>query len=175
MSTNNDNNKALIFVYGTLKQGFPNHHLLETLTASNDAQFLGPHTTVHPYPLVRGPLGIPFLINHLGSGRRVSGELYLVSGRALARLDELEGVDRGHYERLPATVVPTPADGGDGAARVEAEAYFADRSFGMEMWEKSGREGIEEYRLSDADKYVGIEARDVGFKLKDYILLYLQQ
>ncbi|KAK9716206.1 hypothetical protein RND81_06G218300 [Saponaria officinalis] len=169
-TTTNDA-ETLIFVYGTLKRSFPNHHLLETFLATDDAKFLGVYKTVDPYPMVRGPLGVPFLINLPGSGLRVKGELYSVSGRALARLDELEGIGRGHYERLPAVV--TAEDGGGEVS--EVEAYYADRGFAEELWEKSGRNAVAEYLPSDAEKYVGVEARDVEFSLGDYIRVYLQQ
>ncbi|KAJ8448463.1 hypothetical protein Cgig2_022091 [Carnegiea gigantea] len=165
------NHQALIFVYGTLKKGFPNHHLIEEFSPSNDAVFMGKYQTVKPFPLVCGPLGIPFLINKPRSGHRVKGELYSVSGRALARLDELEGISIGNYERLPIDVVA--ADGGsDGGDAVEA--YFAHRSYGEEMWAKNGWVGMEEYLDSDGEKYVRVADRDVGLNLRDYIRLYLQ-
>ncbi|KAG6390990.1 hypothetical protein SASPL_148736 [Salvia splendens] len=66
----------LIFVYGTLKRGFYNHSLLEALIRTGAAAY------VEAFPL-----------------------LYSVSSlHGLARLDELEGVERGHYERLPVAV-----------------------------------------------------------------------
>ncbi|KAL2892063.1 hypothetical protein RDABS01_007972 [Bienertia sinuspersici] len=176
MSTNtiNDNNQTLIFVYGTLKQGFPNHHLLKDLMSSNDAVFLGSHKTLNSYPLVCGPLGIPFLINIPGSGHQVKGELYSVSGRALARLDELEGISRGHYERLPLEVV-TVTEEEEGEPQVTvAEGYFGHRSFGEEMWKKNGMVGMEEYVDKEGEKYVRVENRDVGLNLKDYIWAYLR-
>lgn len=164
-------NQTLIFVYGTLKKGFPNHHLIEEFSPSNDAVFMGKYQTVKPFPLVCGPLGIPFLINRPGSGQRVKGELYSVSGRALARLDELEGISIGNYERLPIEVVALDggSDGGDAV-----EAYFAHRSYGEEMWAKSGRVGMEEYLDSGGEKYVRVADREVGLNLRDYIRLYLQ-
>lgn len=168
LSSNDNKNKTLIFVYGTLKNGFPNHHLLEALTQSNDAVFIGPHHTLKPFPLVCGPLGIPFLINLPGSGHRVRGELYSVSAKGLPVLDELEGVTRGHYERLPIQVVPAAEE-----VVVEAEAYFADRSFGEEMWEKSGRVGMGEYLDKEGEKYVRVGDRDVGLNLRDYITSFL--
>ncbi|KAJ1443124.1 Gamma-glutamylcyclotransferase, AIG2-like [Sesbania bispinosa] len=41
-----------------------------------------------------------------GSDQAVHGELYSVSARSLARMDELEGSSRAHYERLPIKLVP---------------------------------------------------------------------
>ncbi|XP_021765468.1 putative gamma-glutamylcyclotransferase At3g02910 [Chenopodium quinoa] len=171
MSTISTNQTTKIFVYGTLKRGFPNHHLLEELTSSNDAVFLGCYKTLNLYPLVCGPLGIPFLINIPGSGHRVIGELYSVSGPGLARLDELEGISRGHYERLPMEVVTDE----EGDPRVTgAEGYFGHRSFGEELWNKNGKVGMEEYLDKLGEKYVRVKDRDVGLNLKDYILEYLQ-
>ncbi|KAL9664808.1 hypothetical protein QQ045_020216 [Rhodiola kirilowii] len=140
-------NRTLVFAYGTLKRGFPNHNLLLDLISDKDATFLGPHKTSTSFPLIIGPHGIPYLINIPGSGFRVAGELYFVTDKALARLDELEGVGIGHYERLPVVV--------DGVMKVEAEAYFGHRSFGEEMWRrKSGVVVVEEYTAEMAVGYV---------------------
>ncbi|XP_057801790.1 putative gamma-glutamylcyclotransferase At3g02910 isoform X2 [Salvia miltiorrhiza] len=131
----------LIFVYGTLKRGFYNHYLLEDLIRAGAAAYLGPCTTVEAYPLVCGPYGIPYLVNLPGSGQRIRGELYSVSSvHGLARLDELEGVDRGHYERLPVAVA---AEGGG----QDAEAYFAHRDFGEKLWKRCGEVGLSEFNV----------------------------
>ncbi|KAL3838559.1 hypothetical protein ACJIZ3_023150 [Penstemon smallii] len=149
-----DEDVNLVFVYGTLKRGFYNHALIEDLMTTRDATYIGPYTTVSSFPLVCGPHGIPYLINLPGSGHRIRGELYSVSsGRGLARLDDLEGVHLGHYERLPVVV-----EGGDKAA-TEAEAYFADRGFGEDLWRRCGEEGLSEYSLEMGRKYVRKEDR----------------
>ncbi|XP_022858963.1 putative gamma-glutamylcyclotransferase At3g02910 [Olea europaea var. sylvestris] len=126
---------SLIFTYGTLKRGFHNHALIEDLMRTCDAVYLGNYSTVESFPLVVGPHGIPYLINLPGSGHRVRGELYSVSSnRGLARLDELERVDDGHYERLPVEV--TAGDGRDKVVAVEVDAYFAHRRFGKNKGSK---------------------------------------
>uniref|UniRef100_A0A7C8YI79 Gamma-glutamylcyclotransferase family protein n=1 Tax=Opuntia streptacantha TaxID=393608 RepID=A0A7C8YI79_OPUST len=135
---------------------------------------MGKYQTVKPFPLVCGPLAVPFLINKPGSGHRVKGELYSVSGRALARLDELEGISIGNYERLPIEVVVADGESDGGDAAVDVEAYFAHRRYGEEMWAKNGWVGMEEYSDSDGEKYVRVKDRDVGLNLGDYIRLYLQ-
>ncbi|KAK6156472.1 hypothetical protein DH2020_010720 [Rehmannia glutinosa] len=150
---------SLIFVYGTLKRGFYNHRLTEDLIRTRDAAYLGPHTTVEAFPLVCGPHGIPYLINLPGSGHRVRGELYSVSsGLGQARLDELEGVDRGHYERLPVAVTAAETDG-VGERVLEVEAYFAHRGFGEALWKRCGEEGLSEYSMEMGNKYVRREDR----------------
>ncbi|KAL2549222.1 AIG2-like family protein [Forsythia ovata] len=142
---------SLIFTYGTLKRGFYNHMLIEDLMRTSDAVFLGDYSTIESFPLVVGPHGIPYLINLPGSGHRVRGELYSVSSdRGLARLDELERIDDGHYERLPVEV--TAEDGGEKVAAVEA--YFAHREFGEAMWERCGKEGLIEFSMALGGKYV---------------------
>ncbi|KAI3459145.1 hypothetical protein Pfo_015808 [Paulownia fortunei] len=147
----------LIFVYGTLKRGFYNHTLIEDLIQTRDAAYLGPHTTVEALPLVCGPHGIPYLINLPGAGYRIRGELYSVSSDlGQARLDELEGVDQGHYERLPVAVV---AAEGVGERVLEAEAYFAHRGFGEALWKRCGEEGLSEYSVEMGNKYVRREDR----------------
>ncbi|XP_020548877.1 putative gamma-glutamylcyclotransferase At3g02910 [Sesamum indicum] len=148
------NDVTLIFVYGTLKRGFYNHRLIDDLMRPRHAVYLGPHTTVQPFPLVCGPHGIPYLINLPGCGHRVLGELYSVSsGHARSRLDDLEGVHQGHYERLPIVVV----DGGERV--VEVEAYFAHRGFGEALWKRCGEEGLSEFSVEMGQKYVRREDR----------------
>jgi gamma-glutamylcyclotransferase (GGCT)/AIG2-like uncharacterized protein YtfP len=92
---------SLAFVYGTLKHGFSNHWLIEDVVGSGHAHFLGVAKTKQRFPLVCGPFQVPFLLNMPNSGLQVEGELYAVDQSALERLDELEGVSKGHYQRCP--------------------------------------------------------------------------
>ncbi|CAI0416236.1 unnamed protein product [Linum tenue] len=112
---------------------------------SGDVAFRCNCRTVEPHPLVCGPYRVPFLLNLPGAAGadRVSGELYAVSARGLARLDELEGTERGHYERLPIRVEPTGV-----------EAYFAEKSYAIEMWERCGKRGYWVYGEKEARGYV---------------------
>ena len=76
-----------VFVYGTLKHGFPNHHLFPP------ARFVGECVTVARYPLViAGEWFSPVLINEPDTGSEVAGELYSLDGASLAALDQFEGV-----------------------------------------------------------------------------------
>lgn len=168
----------LIFSYGTLKRGFPNHYLMQQLMDQNAAVFLGPYCTHESYPLVCGPYNIPYLINLPGSGNRVKGELYSVSTQGLARLDELEGTRLGHYERLPIRLVEGGREGNDGngavsVAAVEAEGYFANRSFGEGLWEKKGKVGMNEYTQYEGQEYVAIDKRAKGVCIVDEITSFL--
>jgi len=70
----------LVFVYGTLRHGECNHHLL------SQAQWLGNHTTLPIYSLY--DLGAyPAVIEGHSA---IIGEVYLVDEETLAQLDLLE-------------------------------------------------------------------------------------
>ena len=56
-----------LFVYGTLKNGFHNHHLLE------DGEFVCDATTKHKYPMVNVEEYSPYLIDAKGDGHYIEG------------------------------------------------------------------------------------------------------
>ena len=98
----------LVFVYGTLKRGYPNADF-----GMPRATFLGEYRTRECYPLViGGKWNSPYLINEPGSGYRVTGEVYKVDELLLAELDEFESVhlERG-YRRIAIGVEPMASDG----------------------------------------------------------------
>ncbi|KAL6846670.1 hypothetical protein ACP4OV_024118 [Aristida adscensionis] len=150
---------TMVFVYGTLKRGFPNHPLL----AASACPFAGAATTAAPASLVIGPYSVPFLLptpsSSSGSGRVVAGELYAASPAALVKLDALEGTHIGVYERRPLAVVAE----GSGEA-VEAQAYFAHPSYAEALWRRCGGEAAEigEYTMDHAARYVPPSGRAPG-------------
>lgn len=76
---------TILFVYGTLKRGQRNHHLMR------DGRFLGEAVTAPQYTLL--DLGLfPGMI--AGGSTAVHGELFDVGPDLLARLDRHEGVPR---------------------------------------------------------------------------------
>jgi len=159
----------LIFTYGTLKRGFSNHALMQELMRTGDAALVGTYRTAEKFPLVCGPYRVPFLLNLPGCGQRVLGELYAVSFKGLVRMDELEGTTRGHYERLPIQLEARPHEihGDDdfaNATRAEAEAYYAHRSYAMEMWRKNGKKGLSGYTEREARGYVKRKDRPLKSK-----------
>ncbi|KAJ7953451.1 Gamma-glutamylcyclotransferase, AIG2-like [Quillaja saponaria] len=156
----------LIFSYGTLKQGFHNHTLMQDLIRQNDAAFHSTWFTNQPHPLVCGPYGIPYLINLPGIGHLVKGELYSVSTPGLTRLDELEGLSIGHYERLPVRV-------GNGDLSIQVEAYFAHRSFGEGLWKRKGEVGLTEFTEKEACDYVKRADRPESTSIVDEIRLFV--
>ncbi|XP_023512793.1 putative gamma-glutamylcyclotransferase At3g02910 [Cucurbita pepo subsp. pepo] len=167
---------TLIFTYGTLKRGFWNHTLLQDLMRTGDASFVGSYRTKESFPLVCGPYRVPFLINSPGSGYRVEGEVYAVTDRGLARTDELEGLNNGHYVRLPIDVVD--ANGGGVGGVVVAEAYYAHPSYAMELWRKEGKKKdgggvINSYSEKEAKGYVKRKDRPQHLSFLDHIRIFL--
>ena len=104
-----------IFVYGTLRQGFCNHHYLAR------AASLGPAVTRDGHALyVHG--GIPYLVR-TEPGEPVRGEIYRVDGAALIDLDALEEHPLVYRRELAPVVLP------DGRQRA-AWIYFARQGRG---------------------------------------------
>ena len=93
-----------LFVYGTLRRGFPNHHELA------GAEFSGEALTEARYAVVECE-GYPALVS---GEQAITGEVYLVGAALLARLDAFEG---DGYVRASVRL----ADG------TSAEAYFSVR------------------------------------------------
>ena len=82
-----------VFVYGTLKRGYGNHRLLE------NAIYLGKAKTKDRWNMIGKTLPFPYLIERDDvNGKRVEGEVYLVSSTELQQLDRLEGVPT-HYRK----------------------------------------------------------------------------
>ncbi|KAF0911465.1 hypothetical protein E2562_011117 [Oryza meyeriana var. granulata] len=140
---------TMVFVYGTLKRGFPNHPLL----AASGSPFAGAASTAAPASLVVGPYSVPFLLpcrrprSSSSAGHLISGELYAVSPRALVDLDALEGIHLGVYERRRVTVIVEGEE-----VEVEAEAYLAHKSYAEALWLHCGGEAAEigEYTMDHA-------------------------
>ena len=78
-----------LFVFGTLKTGFPNANY-------NQADKVQGHfQTVNPYPLyLVDERYSPWLINSPGQGFRVSGEVYRSDEATLSIMDSLERIDQ---------------------------------------------------------------------------------
>lgn len=91
-----------VFVYGTLKRGFPNHDdwMLEN-------RFIANVLSHDRFPLVVGGKWFsPIMIAEKGSGQSISGELYEVNDEALAVLDRLESTHLANgYNRIAIKVV----------------------------------------------------------------------
>lgn len=76
--------RVLLFVYGSLKSGYENAHLLAGAT------LLGPARTKMGYRLIRYCDGYPGLVPASNSESSVEGELYAVHPAHLSELDAFE-------------------------------------------------------------------------------------
>ena len=68
MATSNliSDEERLIFIYGTLKRGQPNAHLMQR----DDIKYIGRVRTFHSWPLVIATtFNIPFLLDKQGNGQ----------------------------------------------------------------------------------------------------------
>lgn len=83
-------NFAKVFVYGTLKNGQPNHYWL-TEKKHGAAHFIETGTTQTKFPLiVASQYNVPFLLSAPGTGHYIKGEIYSVDEEMMKHLDELE-------------------------------------------------------------------------------------
>lgn len=88
-----------VFVYGTLKRGQPNHGHLRGQRFVGEAR-TGPGVTLFSLGDYPGMIRDPY------DTAGVTGELWEVDEKCLARLDELEGIDEGLYERVRISLLP---------------------------------------------------------------------
>lgn len=86
-----------VFVYGTLKRGFRNHRFLES------ANYLGEAYTIAEYRMLDGRF--PVLRDAGPDLKPVGGEVYDVDNHTLSKLDDLESVESGMYERTETDIV----------------------------------------------------------------------
>jgi gamma-glutamylaminecyclotransferase len=110
----------LIFVFGTLKEGYRNFHINRGKRIGGDV------VTVDPHPLyIIGQRCLPWLLDRPGQGLPVVGQLFEVDDETLAAMDLLERVDdpqwyvRGRIRVRPHANGPVPID-----APIDAWVYF---------------------------------------------------
>jgi gamma-glutamylcyclotransferase (GGCT)/AIG2-like uncharacterized protein YtfP len=90
-----------VFVYGTLKSGQSNHHLLK------GCKPLGVAATVPTYRMIAKAFPV---IMPDRDGKPLAGEAYIVDDATLARLDQLER-EGSSYDRKLIDIVLLPAGG----------------------------------------------------------------
>ena len=107
-----------VFVFGTLKRGFPNHG-----EGMRGERYLGDCRTVERYPMVvAGRWFSPVMMPEPGVGERVSGELYEIGDAKLAELDRIESTHLPDGYRRHAIKVESAT-----GVLVEAQAYMKER------------------------------------------------
>lgn len=106
---------AWLFVYGSLKQGFPNFH------ANGGRRVPGEFCTAQPYPMYLAHGWLPCLLPLPGQGLQVRGQLFEVDAAQLQTMDTLERVgDPGGYQRI---LIEVQASEGGADRRLQAHVY----------------------------------------------------
>ena len=106
----------LVFVYGTLKRGFPNHATMASATFVSDG------LTVERYPMIiQGQFFSPVMLPEPGQGHRIVGELWEVDDARLAALDGLESTHLPNGYNRESIVVEAAG------TTVVAQCYFKPR------------------------------------------------
>ncbi len=90
-----------VFVFGTLKEGFPNFAI------NKGVRYPGNFQTKNRYPLyLVGERYSPWLILNRGFGHQVQGQVFLVDDGVLGEMDVLERIDVADgYRRVELTVI----------------------------------------------------------------------
>jgi gamma-glutamylaminecyclotransferase len=105
----------LVFVFGTLKEGFPN------FATNRGVRVPGVFRTRSPYPLyLVGERHSPWLIDAPGTGFRVAGQVFRVEADTLAAMDKLERVSEPDGYRRCALELESP----ESLAVISAHAYL---------------------------------------------------
>lgn len=133
---------SMLFVYGSLKEGFPNFHV------NKGRRLPGSFRTVerHPLWLYKGQL--PCLLPASAEGRHVIGQLFEVTAQELAAMDELERVGQpGGYSRHELRVVRIEVAGTE---PLTASVYMQDPVLLLEPGSHIGP--IAEYTLEHAKR-----------------------
>jgi len=110
---------SLLFVYGSLKQGFPNAHV------NTGQRVPGNFRTLQRLPFYLADGGrLPCLVLQPGHGLQVLGELFEVDAAALAAMDRLERVGEPQgYSRVRIEVQQV-----DDGRVLEADVYVQQAS-----------------------------------------------
>ena len=129
-----------VFVFGTLKEGFPN------FAVNRGARVPGTFRTLERFPLyLVGERHVPWMLDARGEGDRVAGEVYDVDDATLAAMDLLERVgDPDGYRRESIRVE-------GGGAALDAFAYLKPAAQ-LAAWE-SRLGPLAEYTLEHARLY----------------------
>ncbi|HZM36199.1 MAG TPA: gamma-glutamylcyclotransferase family protein [Burkholderiales bacterium] len=101
--------RTRVFVYGTLKEGFPN------FGTNTGTRIPGVFVTKDRYPLyLIGERHSPWMINTPGEGKQVIGQIFEVNLEVLERMDILQRVSAPDgYERTQITVRSQSAESED--------------------------------------------------------------
>ena len=111
----------LLFVYGTLKEGFRNFAVMRGKRRP------GSFVTVQPYPMyVLGAFGLPWLVDEAGRGHAVLGHVFETDDAVLAEMDAFERVGEPQWYTRRELEVRHVESGATLRARVETDGDAAE-------------------------------------------------
>jgi gamma-glutamylaminecyclotransferase len=132
----------LVFVFGTLKEGFPN------FATNRGTRVAGSFKTCAAYPLyLVGVRHSPWLVNSPGTGLRVSGQVFRVDDETLAAMDRLERVSETDGYRRQVLEL----EGEDSPQLVSAYAYLKQPEHLVHSEIRAGP--LQEYKYEHAALY----------------------
>ena len=132
----------LVFVFGTLKEGFPN------FATNRGVRVAGSFRTCAAYPLyLVGERHVPWLVNSPGLGVQVAGQIFRVDSETLVAMDRLERVSEPDGYRREVLEV----EGGDSPGLLCAYAYL--KQPGQLAMSEVRAGPLEEYKHEHASLY----------------------
>eukprot|EP01090_Pellita_catalonica_P017540 TRINITY_DN531_c0_g1_i1.p1 TRINITY_DN531_c0_g1~~TRINITY_DN531_c0_g1_i1.p1 ORF type:complete len:220 (-),score=31.44 TRINITY_DN531_c0_g1_i1:167-826(-) len=155
-----------LFVYGTMKRGFPNYHkMIET-----DTKYVGQYKTLEKFLLVIIPeyKGVCLLDNCLHKdcpgAKQITGEIFEVYEDKLTDLDIFEGAPH-HYvrKRVPGGVFSFPNDSERDATFSEECWVYMKKEYNKELCRL---EPVPEYTHADGAAYIPSAKRLPEWKAK---------
>lgn len=134
----------LLFVYGTLKEGFPNFAVNAGVRVGRNV-----HTRERLPLYLVGERRVPWLLQQPGVGFQVIGQVFAVDRKALEAMDRLEGTGEANgYRRATIELV------GAGADETTAQSVYCYLKLPSQLEESMERLGpLEEYTLEHAALY----------------------
>lgn len=142
------NMQHIVFVYGTLKEGFPN------FSHNHGVRVPGLFRTVERYPFyLGGDRFSPWLVNDPGHGERIVGQVFTVEPAALAAMDALERITQvDGYRRVMLNIESLESiKEGIGSTVFQASAYLKQPRHAVASHIRTGP--ISEYTLEHAAHY----------------------
>lgn len=108
-----------VFVFGTLKKGFPNFN-------QNKGTYFGEYETLDAYPLyLVGERHSAWMVADKGQGHPVKGQVFQIDDAGLALMDKLERThEEDGYQRVALKVKPSKVVSSETDSAMSVYAYM---------------------------------------------------
>ncbi|XP_072031180.1 gamma-glutamylaminecyclotransferase-like [Amphiura filiformis] len=174
----------LVFTYGTLKNGQPNHELM-TKSEKGHATFVGEAKTVEKWPLVvASEFNIPFVLDKPGVGHHILGEVYRVDEEMLHILDEVERCPEWYQRKCLTVTMETVANKADTSGKsmdtkdnsaIQECYFYVVQNYKDELLDLTFNEKYDAYGNPN-HAYTPLEEIDMNLdELKDYLTKFVMK